>query len=131
MIEPMHKYVAYFAYGFLAFTGTMHFVIDVVSQYVRGVRPPGPEATLYYGLNISFALGQVVLGAIGLWLARRDLNALRQAPFVVISLLAAVAWLAITFFFIEYWPPRINAAVFLAATIAASMLSRPAPTTDG
>lgn len=125
----MHKYIVYFAYGYLTFTGTMHFLVDVASQYVRGVRAPGPEATLYYGLNISFALGQVVLGTTALWLARRDLALLRQAPMVIISLLAAAAWLAITFFFIEYWPPRINAVVFLVATLAAAILSRREPTT--
>lgn len=120
----MHKYIVYFAYGWLTFTGTAHFGVDVVSQYLRGVRAPGPEATLYYGLNISFALGQVVLGAIGLWLARRHADALREAPIVIVSILAAAAWLAISFVFIEYWPPRINAAVFLVATVAAGMASR-------
>jgi len=31
----MHKHVAYFAYGWLIVTGAMHFVVDVVLQYLR------------------------------------------------------------------------------------------------
>jgi hypothetical protein len=42
----MHKYLVYAAYGWLTLGGTLHFFIDVVSQYMRGKRVPGPEATL-------------------------------------------------------------------------------------
>ncbi|WP_145958942.1 hypothetical protein [Sphingobium sp. SCG-1] len=43
----MHgEILAFAAFGWLTFTGTLHFAIDVASQYVRGKRGPGPETTL-------------------------------------------------------------------------------------
>ncbi len=59
------------ACGWLTAIGVMHFAVDVLSQYARGMRPPSAETTAYYGLNSSFALGQFVLGLAGLQLARR------------------------------------------------------------
>ena len=55
----MHRNLLYAAYGFLLLSGILHFSIDVVSQYMRGKRTPGSEATLYYGLNTAYALGQL------------------------------------------------------------------------
>ena len=43
----MHKYLVYAAYGWLTFTGVMHFVVDVVSQHLRGKHVPSTETTLY------------------------------------------------------------------------------------
>jgi hypothetical protein len=57
----MHKYLVYTAYGWLTLSGTLHFVIDVLSQYLRGTRAPGPETTLFFGLNTAYAMGQMVL----------------------------------------------------------------------
>lgn len=65
----MHTILTYASYGWLAFSGTVHCVIDVASQHVRGKRAPGPETTLFYGLHSSFALGQVLCGLLCLWLA--------------------------------------------------------------
>lgn len=67
----MHNTLIYGAFGGLTLSGTLHFFIDVVSQYVRGKRAPGPEATLYYGLHTSYALSQVLFGVFALLLARR------------------------------------------------------------
>ena len=69
----MHKSLAYAAYGWLTFGGTMHFAVDVLAQYARGKRAPGPETTLFYGMNTAYALGQVAFGALGLLVARRAL----------------------------------------------------------
>lgn len=44
------------AYGWLILAGLMHFIIDVVSQYLRGARVPGPEITLYFGLWDNFCM---------------------------------------------------------------------------
>ncbi|MGV3621270.1 MAG: hypothetical protein ACO1OB_10655 [Archangium sp.] len=111
------------AYGFLTLAGTLHFVIDVVSQKLRGVRAPSPETTLYYGLNASFALGQVALGAVGLWLMAKAPELVKSAPMTLITLLAGLAWLAITFLFIEYREPKIAVSLFLALFIS-SVVSR-------
>lgn len=120
----MHRYIAYFAYGWLTFVGTMHFSIDVVAQYLRRVRAPGAETSLYYALNSSFALGQAVLGALGLWLVWRAPEIVREPPVVTISALAAVAWFVIALLFMEYWQPRVSVAVFGAALLASALTAK-------
>jgi hypothetical protein len=119
----MHKYIVYTAYGWLALSGTLHFVIDVVSQYLRGKRAPGLETTLYYGLNSAFALGQVALGLLGLFLARRAMHLLDETPVMLLSAAAALGWLAITFLFMEYREPKFNAGIF-CVLIAAAFVTR-------
>lgn len=119
----MHKVLVYAAYGWLSFTGVMHFIVDVAAQYLRGKRAPGVEATLYYGLNTSFALGQLLVGALGLWLAFRSREVLDELPVVALSLLAAVGWFAIASVFMEYWQPRLNTAIFGALVVVAALTS--------
>ena len=120
----MHKYLVYGAYGWLTFGGTMHFIIDVVSQKLRGVRTPGPETTLYYGLNSSYALGQVLLGVLGLWLFNRSPELIRETPMLAVSLIAGILWLTIGLLFIEYREPKIIVGVYLALLLAASVTGR-------
>lgn len=117
----MHKGLVYAAFAWLSFSGTLHFVIDVVSQYMRGKRAPGPETTLYYGLNTAFALGQVLFGLLGLWIAWRSIDLLSERPAMILSFAAAIGWLAITFAFMEYWEPKLNVAVFAVLIIAAAL----------
>ena len=120
----MHKSLVYTAYGWLTFTGVMHFVIDVVSQHLRGKHAPGTETTLYYGLHSAFALGQFVFGLLGLWLAGRALDGFKELPVVMVSLVAAVGWLAIAILFMEYWQPRVNAAIFGVLVVAVALTGR-------
>ncbi|MET0404806.1 MAG: hypothetical protein ABW123_20485 [Cystobacter sp.] len=120
----MHKYLVYAAYGWLTFTGVMHFVVDVVSQHLRGKHVPSTETTLYYGLHSAFALGQFVFGLLGLWLAWHALDMLKALPVVAVTLVAAAGWLAITFLFIEYWEPKFNTAIFAALVVAAAVAGR-------
>ncbi len=120
----MHKYLVYGAYGWLTFGGAMHFIIDVVSQKLRGVRAPGPETTLYYGLNSSYALGQVLLGALGLWLFNRSPELIRETPMLAASFIAGLAWLAIGLLFIEYREPKIVVGVYLALLVGAAVTGR-------
>lgn len=120
----MNKILVYAPYAFLTLSGTLHFVIDVVSQRLRGVRAPSPETTLYYGLNSGFALGQVVLGVIGLWLATRSPELLRAWPMLLITALAGAAWLAMTFLFMEYREPKIAVSIFLVVFVVSAMLTR-------
>lgn len=94
-----------------------------MSQKLRGVRAPSPDTTLYYGLNTCFSIGQVALGAVGVWLLVRAPELVRSAPMTVITLLAGLAWLAVTFLFIEYREPKIAVSVFLALFVA-SLASR-------
>lgn len=115
----MHKYILYSAYGWLALSGTLHFIVDVVSQHLRGKHPPGAETTLYYGLHSAFALGQVAFGVLGLLLAWRAPAVFGQIPVLPISLVAGLAWLAITFQFMSYWEPKLNVSVFCALVLAA------------
>jgi len=120
----MHKILLTLAYGWLTLAGVMHFFIDVVSQHVRGLRPPSPETTLYDGLHTSFALGQVLVGVIGLWLAWRARELLAAPPMVVLSLMAATSWFTIAALFIEYWQPRFSIGVFAALVVAAAVAGR-------
>jgi hypothetical protein len=120
----MQKYLTYAAFGWLAFTGTAHFIVDVAAQYLRGKRAPGPETTLYYGLNSAFALGQVLFGLICLWIAWRQPGFLSARPVAALCLAAAAGWLAITFAFMEYWEPKMNVGIFAALLIAAIVTPR-------
>lgn len=115
----MHTYIVYAAYGWLALMGVMHFVVDVLLQFLRGQRVPGAETTLYYGLNSAFSLGQVAFGLLGLFLARRAIHLISETPVLILSVAAAFGWLAITFFFMTYWEPKFVAGVFCVLILAA------------
>ena len=117
----MNKSLVYATYGWLAVSGVLHFSVDVVSQYVRGKRVPGLESTLYYGLNSAFAIGQVVFGLFGLFLAWRDMNLLTQTPAMLLTIAAGLSWLAITFAFMQYWEPRVSVGLFCLLAVAAAL----------
>ena len=114
----VHSILLYAAFGWLAFSGTMHFIIDVVSQYLRGRRSPGAEVVLYYGLHSSFALGQVAFGVLCLWLARRSPALLETWPIMTLALAVGTGWLAITLTSMEYWEPRFSAVLFSILIVA-------------
>ena len=118
----VHKILIYVALGWLTFTGSMHFLIDVLSQSLRHKRAPGPETTLYYGLNTAYALSQVLFGVFGLLVARQALGMWSQWPVIAIGLAATAAWLTFTFLFIAYREPKIAASVF-AVLFLASVLT--------
>src|SRR5271167_347086 len=84
--EAMPTNLLYAAYGWLLLGGALHFAIDVVSQYVRGTRVPGTEATLYYGLDTAYALGQVLLALLALLAIRKGLDVMGQWPGVTLGL---------------------------------------------
>jgi hypothetical protein len=115
----MHKYILYAAYGWLTLTGVLHFAIDVVSQHLRGKHPPGAETTLYYGLHSAYALGQVAFGLLGLLVAWRAMHLLSQTPALILAGALALGWFAITFFFMEYWEPKLNIGIFCVLIVAA------------
>lgn len=115
----MHKFLLYAAYGWLTLTGVLHFSIDVVSQHLRGKHAPGPQTALYDGLHSAFALGQGVLGALGLYIAWRALPLLGETPVMLIALAAGLAWMAIAVLYMPYWEPRFTAGVFCALVLAA------------
>jgi hypothetical protein len=118
----MYKQLMYTAFGWLAVSGVLHFAIDVVSQYLRGVRSPGVETTLYYGLNSAFSLGKVAFGLLGLYLVWRSASIVNEIPFLVLSFAAAIGWLAIAMFFIEYPQPKFMAGVFAALILIAFVM---------
>lgn len=113
----MHRRLLYVAYGFLLLSGILHFGVDVVWQYVRGKRTPGPQATLYYGLNTTYALSQILFALLALLALREGIALMSQWPVLTLSLLAAVAWLTIGFVFLEYREPRIVMAIFAALLV--------------
>ncbi|ODA40027.1 hypothetical protein [Desulfosporosinus sp. BG] len=117
----MHKILIYAAYGWLTFGGIMHLFVDVVLQYLRKVRLPGAETTLYWGLNTAYGLGQIIFGLFALFVARYAFEVLEQWPAITLSFLAAVAWLVFGLFFIEYREPKIIISIFIILLIAATM----------
>ncbi len=119
----MTRYLVHATYGWLLLTGLLHFFIDVVSHMVRGKHPPGAEATLYYGLNSAFSLGQVALGAVGLLLASHAVPSVNGWPMKSIALAAGLGWLVITWLFMGYTEPRVNAAIFCALAMAALVIA--------
>jgi len=115
----MSKYLVYASFGWLTLSGMLHFLIDVVSHAIRGKHPPGPETTLYYGLNTAFSLGQVAFGLLGLFLAWRAMALVTETPVLVLTLAAGLGWWAVTFLFMSYWEPKLNVGIFCALTLAA------------
>lgn len=122
-IEPgtrLHAGLLYGAYCWLLLSGLLQFGIDVISQAMRGKRIPGPETTLYYGLNTAYALSQVLFALLALFAIAQGLGALGRWPGVSLGLAAAAAWLAICFRFLEYPQPRATVLVFVALLLGAA-----------
>ncbi len=117
----MHKNLLYAAYGFLLLSGVLHFSIDVVSQYLRGKRTPGPEATLYYGLNTAYAIGQIFFALLALLAIRNAAGFIGEWSGLMVGLLAAAGWLTIAFAFLEYREPRIIMAIFVMLLVGAAV----------
>lgn len=117
----IHKTLMYVAFGWLTLSGAAHYAIDVVSQYLRGKRAPGVEATLYYGLHTAYALALVLFGILGLLVARRAPQLLGQWPALLFCGVATAAWLAFGFAFIEYREPKIMLAIFAALFLAMAL----------
>ena len=118
--SKLHAGLLYGAYGWLLLSGFLQFGIDVVSQVLRGKRVPGPETTLYYGLNTAYALGQVLFAVLALFAIKQGLTSLGRWPGVSLGLIAAAAWLALCFRFLEYSQPRATVLVFAALLLGAA-----------
>ncbi len=116
----LHLWLLYSAYGWLLLSGLLQFSIDVLSQAARGKRVPGPETTLYYGLNTAYALSQVLYAALALFAIRQGLNALGGWRGASLGLAAAAAWLAFCVRFLEYPQPRATVLLFVALLLAAT-----------
>lgn len=104
----MHQKFLYAAYGWLLLSGILQFLIDVVSQYVRGKRAPGLETTLYYGLNTAYALGQILFALLALLVMRDNGLLLGRWPALTVGFAAGCGWLVIGFVFLEYREPRFT-----------------------
>jgi hypothetical protein len=122
----LHIPLLYAAYGWLLFSGTLQFPIDVVGQCARRKRPPGAATTLYYGLNSAYALSQILFAALALLALSRGLIILGRWPGLTLGFLAASSWLGICVLFLEYRQPRMTVALF-AALLAAAALTSKAP----
>lgn len=115
----MHQKFLYAAYGVLFATGVLHFIIDVISQYVRGVRAPSPETTLYYGLHSAYSLGQVVFGLLAILVVHSGSRLMSQPVGLALGFIALAGWFVICLLFVEYTPPKINLAIVAALLVAA------------
>lgn len=119
----LHVQLLYAAYGWLLVSGTLHFGVDVVAQYMRGKRPLGAATTLYYGLNSAYALSQVLFAALALLALSQGLVVLGRWPGLALGFLAASSWMATCVFFLEYWQPRMTVALFVVLLATAALTS--------
>ncbi|AUW57170.1 hypothetical protein C1T17_02775 [Sphingobium sp. SCG-1] len=114
-----HKILAHVTFGWLIAGGVIHFLIDVVSFYWRGMRAPGAATTLFYGLHSTYSLGQILFGLMGLLIVRQALPLLGTWPALSLCAIAAAGWFAIILIFSEYKQPLfwvIGFALLLAGT---------------
>lgn len=119
----LHIGLLYGAYGWLLVSGLLQFGIDVVLQAVRGKRVPGPETTLYYGLNTAYAHSQILFAVLALVAIQQGLSVMGKWPGVLLGLVAAGAWLGICFRFLEYPQPRATVLLFMALLVGAVFTS--------
>ena len=63
--NQLHLLLLYVAYGWLLLSGTLHFAIDVVGQYARGKRSPGPQHALLRS-ELRLRMSQVLFAALAL-----------------------------------------------------------------
>ena len=117
----LHSQFLYGAYGWLMLSAFLHFGIDVVSQYLRGKRPRGPAATLYYGLNSTYAVSQVLFAALALLAIRQGITSMGRWPEITLGLLAACAWFGLCWKFYEYSQPRMAVLLFAALLVGAAL----------
>jgi len=119
--ERLHGLLLYGAYSWLLLSGLLHFGIDVVSQYFRGTRTPGPSTTLYYGLNSSYAASQILFATLALFAIRQGATAMGQGSGLALGLLAACVWFVLSLLFLEYPQPRMTVALFAALLIGVAL----------
>jgi hypothetical protein len=120
-VHRLHRPLLYGAYSWLLLSGLLHFGIDVVSQYLRGKRAPSPATTLYYGLNSSYAVSQVLFAMLALFAIRHGVAAMGQWSGVGLGLLAACAWFVLSMIFLEYTQPRMTVVLFAALLVGAAL----------
>ena len=119
----LHHTLLYAVYSWLLLSGLLQIGIDVVSQYLRGKRVPGPATTLYYGLNSAYGISQILFALLALFAIRQGVVAMGQWPGVSLGILAASAWLALSVLFLEYPQPRMTVALFAALLLATAFTS--------
>ena len=117
----VHYLLLYGAYSWLLLSGLLHFGIDVLSQYVRGKRPPGPATTLYFGLNSSYAVSQTLFAALALFAIRQGVTAMGEPSGLVLGFVAACAWFVLSLLFLEYPQPRITVALFAILLVGVAL----------
>jgi hypothetical protein len=120
-LKPLHSFLLHGAYSWLLISGFLHFGIDVVSQYIRGKRAPSPATTLYYGLNSSYAVSQILFAAMALFAIRQGATAMGQWSGIVLGLLAACVWFVLSLLFLEYPQPQMTVALFAALLVGVAL----------
>lgn len=118
-----HRLALYGAYSWLLLSGILHLAIDVVSQYLRQKRAPGSATTLYYGLNSSYAVSQMLFAGLALFAIRQGVTAMGQRSGLLLGFVAACAWFVLSLLFLEYPQPRVTVAVFAALLVGVALSS--------
>ena len=94
--------ILYIAFRWLLLSGILQFAIDVVWEHSRKKHVPGTETSLVYGLNMAYALGQIIVALMGIRALRAEWEFISQGSVIVLGLLAAIGWLVISRRFIKH-----------------------------
>ena len=119
----LHSTLLYGAYGWLMLSAFLHFGIDVVSQQVRGKRPAGQATTLYYGINSTYAVSQILFSALALLVIHQGMTSMDRWPGITLGFIAACAWFGLCWMFFEYSQPRMAVLLFAALLVGAALTS--------
>ena len=119
----LHLSLLYAAYGWLLFSGILQFVIDAFSHHSREKRITGSTTSLHYGLNTTYALGQILFAVLALFAIRQGVTAMGQWSGLVLGFSAAGAWLVICLPFLEAKKPRVTLALFAVLLLGAALTS--------
>jgi len=120
----VHRKLLYAGYGYMVFSAVMNYLADVVQPYLRRLRPPSPETTLYYGLHTGFNFGQFIFGLLAILLLQSGSDLLSRRGGQLLALLAIAGWFAISFAYTNFAPPKINLAIVLSLLVTAALLSK-------
>jgi len=120
----MHRKLLYVGYGYMVFSAVMNYLADVLQPYLRRLRGASSETTLYYGLHTGFNFGQVIFGLMAILLLQSGSDLLSRRSGQLLALFAITGWLAISFAYTSFAPPKINLAIVIALLVTAALLGK-------
>ena len=119
--KRLHGLLLHGPYSWLLISGLLHFGIAPVSQLIHVKRTPSSATTLYYGLNSSYSVCQVLFAALALFAIRKGVTAMGQGSGFLLGLLAACAWFVISLLVLKSPQPRMTGTLFAALSVEVAL----------